>query len=132
MYPKLTYMPDFKLKQLQHEIDTWKRLLAFMLDENIYLKNRLSEVLKDNFNKNLLDEVENLQNRLVKEDQLIGLLRNEVAELDKLVVREVFGDGKIKNEVDKKLKKIRDNIKNAESQFGQLKSEFNSYLIENL
>jgi hypothetical protein len=63
---------------------------------------------------------------------MISLLRNEVAEMDKLLVREIFENGKIANEVDKTLKKLRNNIMNAEEQFGKLKLEFNSYLSENI
>ena len=125
-------MPELKLKQLQYESDTWKRLLVFMMDENINLKYRLSQVLKDKFDKNLLEEVENFQSGFIKEDELIGLLRNEVAELDKLLILELFEDGIIIEKVNKKIKKLRNNIRNAERQFGKLKSEFNSYLSENI
>ena len=125
-------MPELKLKQLQYESDTWKRLLCFIQDENVHLKNRLSEVLHDNFNKNLLEEVESFQNTFLREDELMGLLRNDVAELDKLLVREIFEDGKIIKEIDTRLKKLRNNIITAERQFGNLKLEFNSYLTENM
>jgi regulator of replication initiation timing len=125
-------MPELKLKQLQYESDSWKRLLGFIVDENIHLKNRLSEVLKDKFDNNLLEEVEGFQSSFIKEDELIGLLRNDVAELDKLLVREIFEDGKIANEIDKKLNRLRNNITIAEKQFGKLKVEFNSYLSENV
>lgn len=125
-------MPELKLKQLQYESDTWKRLLGFMMDENIHLKNRLSEVLKDKFNKNLLVEIEGFQNNFIKEDELIGLLRNDVAGLDKLLEREIFEDGKIVNEIDRRLKNLRNNIVYAEKQFGKLKLEFNNYLSENI
>lgn len=125
-------MPELKLRQLQYESDTWKRLLGFIMDENIHLKYRLSEVLKDKFNKNLLEEVEIFQSRFIKEDALIGLLRNEVVELDKLLVREIFEDSRIIKEIDRKLKKLRNNIIIAEKQFGKLKSEFNNYLSENI
>jgi regulator of replication initiation timing len=125
-------MPELKLKQLQYESDSWKRLLGFIMDENIHLKNRLSEVLKDKFDNNLLEEVEGFQSSFIKEDELIGLLRNDVAELDKLLVREIFEDGKIANEIDKKLNRLRNNITIAEKQFGKLKVEFNSYLSENV
>ena len=54
---KLDKIPELKLIQLQYEINTWKRLLSFMSEENIQLKNRLSEVLKNKFDKNLLEEV---------------------------------------------------------------------------
>ena len=129
---KLDYMPDLRLKQLQYESGSWKRLLVFMMDENIHLKYRLSEFLKDKFDKNLLEEVESFQSNFLKEDDLIGFLRNDVAELDKLLVREIFEDGKIINEIDRRLKNLRNNIMNAERQFGKLKSEFNSYLSENM
>ena len=46
-------MTELKLMQLRHEIDTWKRMLGFMQEENVHLKNRLSDVLKDRFNKNI-------------------------------------------------------------------------------
>jgi regulator of replication initiation timing len=125
-------MPELKLKQLQYESDTWKRLLSFMIEENVRLKNRLSEILKEQFNHNLLEEVEGFQNRFLKEDELIGLLRNEIVEFDKLLVREAFEDGKIIRVVGKKMEKLRSNIETAEKQFGKLKSEFNSYLTEKI
>lgn len=125
-------MPEMKLKQLLYESDTWKRLLGFMMDENIHLKNRISDILRNGFDKNLLEEMENFQSRFIKEDQLIGLLRHEMAELEKLLVREVFEDGKILKEIDRKLRIFRNNIIAAEVQFGKLKMEFNSYLSANI
>ncbi|MEJ0105930.1 MAG: hypothetical protein WDO19_26745 [Bacteroidota bacterium] len=52
-------MPGLKLKQLQSERDTWRRLLVFMKDENVHLKNRLAEVLKNSIENNLLEDIEN-------------------------------------------------------------------------
>lgn len=125
-------MPDLKLKQLQYESDTWKRLLTFMMDENVHLKNRLSEVLKDGADNILLVEMENFQNNFVRKDEIIALLRKDVAELDKLLLREVFEDGKIIKQVNKKIKMLRNNIIEVEKKFGQLKSDFHSYLSENI
>lgn len=123
-------MPELKLRQLKYERDTWHRLLAFMIDENIHLKNRLSEILKHVFDKDLLEEMENFQSRFIKEDELIGLLRNDLAELDKLLMREILEDGNIKNDINRKLKNLRSNIVITEAQFSQLKIEFNDYLSE--
>lgn len=123
-------MSERKLKQLQHENDTWKRLLAFLMDENIHLKYRLSEVLKENAGKNLLYELENFQSQFINKDELISLLRDDVAELDKLLMREIFEDGILMKKVSNDLKKLRNNIEAAERQFGKLKSEFNSFLLE--
>jgi Txe/YoeB family toxin of Txe-Axe toxin-antitoxin module len=125
-------MPEFKLKQLQYESDTWKRLLAFMMDENVHLKNRLSEVLKDGADDSMLNEMENFQNIFVSEDEQIRLLRKDISELEKLLVREVFEDGKIIKQVNKKLKMLRNNIVEAENKFSRLKSDFHSYLSENI
>lgn len=129
---KTGYMPEQKLKQLQHESEAWKRLLGFMTDESIHLKYRLSEVLKDKFDKNLLDELEDFQSKFITKDELIRLLRNDLAELDKLLVREIFDDGNIMKKIGTQLHKLRNNIEVAERQFSKLKSEFNSYLLENL
>lgn len=121
-----------KLKQFKHECDTWKRQLCFMRDENVHLKTRLSEILKDGFADNLLEEIEFFQNRFTSEDEAIGFLRNEVAELDKLLVREMFDDGNTKKKVDSKLKGLRSSIAVSERNFIKLKSEFNSYILENI
>ena len=125
-------MPELKLKQLKYESDTWKRLLDFMMDENIQLKNRLSEVLKDQFDKNLLDDVERFQSHFIKEDQLIGLMRNDIAELDALLIENLLDEEMSMQNVDLKLKRLRNNIKNAEMQFSNLKLDFYNYLSENL
>jgi hypothetical protein len=129
---KLDNMPDLELRQLQYESDTWKRLLGFIEEENIHLKNRLSEILRSGFNDNLLDELENFHGRFVREDELIRLLRNNVAELDDLLERELFEDGKIIKEIRRKLKNLSDNIQNIQERFTKLKLEFNSFMSENI
>ena len=125
-------MSQIKLKQLQHESDTWKRSLAFMMDENVQLKNRLADILRSEFDNNLLEDIENFQTNFIREDEMISLLKTDIAKLDKLLVREVFEDGQIVDNINRMLKEIRRNISIAETQFGKLKLEFNSYLLENL
>ncbi len=132
MSPKLIDIPDLKLIQLQYESDSWKRVLAFMRDENIHLKYRLSDVLKNSFDKQLLSPLENFQSNFVKEDDLLAVLRSDLAELDKLLIWQMMNDDQLMANVDKKMKAIRCNIYNAEKQFNQLKSDFISYLTENM
>jgi hypothetical protein len=128
----LNNLPELKLKQLQHESETWKRLLDFMMNENIHLKNRLSEILKDKFDEKLLAQVEDFQNTFLKEDQLIELLRNEVAELDDLFLNKITDKGAMENEIDTRLIKLRDNMITTEREFGKIKLQFNSYLSQNI
>lgn len=125
-------MPEQKLKQLQYESDTWKRLLAFLKDENVYLKNRLSEILKNGFETNLLDEIELFQTRFIKEDEMISSLQTDISELDKLLVREIFEDGRIMKKVKKRIKQLKAEMKTAETQFRKMKQEFINYLSENI
>lgn len=123
--------PDFKLRQLQYEIDTWKRLLGFMMEENIHLKIRLSEVLKNKFDNNLLEEVEDFYNKIINEDDLFVLLRNEINELDKLLENIIFKEDDILIKANRKFKQFRNDINATEKQFGKLKMNFNNYLLEN-
>lgn len=123
---------DARLKQLKYECDTWKRQLCFMREENVHLKTRLSEILKDGIADNLLEEIEFFQSRLTREDDVIGLLRNELAELDKLLVRETFENGTTKRIVDNKMKGLRHSITVSGRDFTKLKSEFNNYILENI
>ena len=123
---------NLKIKQLKHEAGTWKRVLGFMQEENIHLKNRLSDVLKERFNKKMLEDVEIFQNNFIKEDVIINLLKNELAEIEKNLLTDTFIDGKIDKGMDIKIKKLRINIDTAEKNFTLLNNDFNNYLSENL
>jgi len=123
-------MTGIKLRLLRLESDTWKRILEFMTEENIHLKHRLSEILKDDVERDLLMTAEIFQNSFVREDELIRLLRKDVFAFDQLLAREIYEDGAIVNKVMKSFKAIRKNISESESQFNQLKYQFSNYLLE--
>lgn len=120
-------MEQEKINQLQIEVNTWKRLLNFFKDENVYLKNRLSDILKNGFHRKFLEEFENFQTKFIKQDEVISLLRNDTAELDNLL-----NAGAGDNSIDKKLAHLRNNMANYERQFFQLQLNFNTYLSENM
>lgn len=124
------YLLGLKLKQFQYETGTWKRLIRFIMDENIQMKNRLSEILKNTINASFLEEVESFQSCFIKEDELIGLLRSDITDLDKLLATNIFEDEETGKEVTRKLNRLRNNIVNVETQFNKLKMEFNCYLSE--
>lgn len=123
-------MPELKLMQLQYEIDTWKRMLGFMSDENNHQKNRLSEFLRNHFESYQLDELENFQGLFLQEDEQIALLKNDVNTLEKILVREIFEDGHIIRMFVSGLKKIRTKMNKAEKQQAKLKHDFSNYLSE--
>ena len=123
--------PELKLKQLQYECATWKRSLSFMMEENIRLKNRIAEILKDNFDTGLLENIETFQNNFINEDTRMSLLRDDVADLEKLLLHEPM-ETKTSEAIEGKLKKVRNNIMEAEKQFSGLKLSFNNYLSKNM
>lgn len=126
-------MPDLKLQQLHFETEALKRLLTFMMDENVYLKNRIAEILKNTFESTTLGKIEIFQNRFIMEDELVGLLRNDVAELDKLLrVQELIPDKAVIEDLSKKIRKLSYNMENTEGQFMRLKAEFNSFLLDSI
>ena len=123
---------NLNITQLQVEVNTWKRLLNFFSDENVCLKNRLSEILKNGFDRKLLDEFENFQTKFVKQDEMITFLRNDIAELDKLLLNDKLGIGKNEITIKGKLEHLRKNIANSEGKFFQLQANFNTYILENM
>ncbi|MDE3214472.1 MAG: hypothetical protein KGM98_14670 [Bacteroidota bacterium] len=124
-------MPELKMKQMQFETDSWKRRLVFMMDDNIKFKNEISDLLRDNFKQDLLAEVEEFHTRFLDADEWIGLLRNDISELDALLVREIFEDGKILREIEKKFKRFRQNLLVVQKKLDILKQDFQSFLTKN-
>jgi regulator of replication initiation timing len=127
-----SHMPVKKLRQLNRDVDSWKRTIAFMMEENIHLKNRLTEVLRDGFNRDLLEEMEDYQNCFIQQDESIGQLKNILSETDDLLTREIFEDGSIIHEIEYKIKKLRSEMNKAEDDFSRLKQRFSNYLAENI
>ena len=123
---------ESKMKQFQCETDIWKRSLDFMRDENIHLKNRLTEILKNGFDKKLLENLEYFQTRFIKEDERIGLIRDDIAAIDKIILDNFLADDQVVNETNKKLATLRNNVLHAEKQFNELKLEFSNYMLKML
>jgi hypothetical protein len=123
-------LTDLKLKQYKYECDSWKRLMIFLMEENVQQKNRIGEILKENYNANLLQHLDTFQSDFIKQDEIIGIVRNDIAELETLLLREIFEDGKILDEINQKVKKLRISIEKIEKDFGLLKQQFNSFLSE--
>ncbi len=123
---------NLKIKQFKYETSTWKRVLGYMQEENIHLKNRLSDVLKERFDKKMLDDVEIFQNNFIKGDDLIGLLKNELADIENSLLTDIFVDKEINKNIEMRIKKMRINIDMAEKNFTRINNDFNNYLSENL
>src|SRR5690348_2230561 len=62
------------------ENESWRNKLKALEDGTIRFKTRLAEILAGNFTKEQLEQLEYFQNRFLKMDEQIGLLRHEVRE----------------------------------------------------
>ena len=123
-------MPELKIKNLRSESSAWTRSLRYMADENILMKNRLSEVLQEDFNIELLPQVENFHSLFLTAEEFIGLLRHNISELDQLLAnnQNAIFQG---NEVAKMRSRLQSQMITAEERFSKLKREFYEFLAAN-
>ena len=124
--------PSKTREQVKIETSTWKRLLDFFMEENVHAKNRLVNILRDGFDRNLLDELEDFQSQFVQQDEVINLLRRDITELDKLLLNENRHDGTSPDLIERKLENLRHNLSNSERRFCDLQLGFNRYLSQNI
>ncbi|MDQ3016647.1 MAG: hypothetical protein M3R25_08015 [Bacteroidota bacterium] len=119
-----------KMRQLQTESNAWKRSLEYMTDENIQMKTRLSEILIDNFDITLLTRIEYYQDQVLNEEEILHLLRHNIAEMDRMLTL----DSLSRNNKDISMLRasLQQQITAAELRFNKLKSAFYDFLSENL
>ena len=91
-----------KTEQFLHENITWKRLLDFFMQENSYLKTRLSKVV-DRENDNLLIvKAEYFQNEFILKDEYIQDIENDIEKQKiKSSIKNSFGLFLVINEKEK-------------------------------
>lgn len=129
MKNKITYRdnPEKDVRQIQHVLETWKQLLNSRMEENVLLKNKISEIVKNNYDQNSLEEIEEFQTQFIIEDELIHSLRMDVIELDNLLYNQVFEDEKTGRLFDTKLENLRRDIDNSVTRFHILQSAFDDF-----
>lgn len=115
-----------KQQQFQHENSTWERLLDLFRQENAFLKNRLSEALDSKDDKNFVSTAEHFQNMFLLKDDYINELRKDIKEQQELIKRTFdFGGEEVDSKLTKKQDRLRNEMKNFEKNFSDLKDEFN-------
>lgn len=119
--------PAMEIAQFQFEIQWWKQLLNSRMEDNILLKNSLSDILKNNFDHNLLDEIEEFQSKFIREDEVIHSLRNDVNEMDSLMHEEMCEEPEITKAIDNKINNLRKSIASSATHFLLLKSAFDGF-----
>jgi len=124
---KIARNPGMDVRQFQTQIETWKRLLNSRMEENVLLKIQISDILRDNYDQNSLEEIEEFQTRFIREDELINTLRRGVNDLDNLLYGKLFESVKMEKSFDTKMQNLRKDIANSTVRFRILKSTFNDF-----
>ena len=118
-----------KTSKLKSDIKDWKQLLNNMSDENILMKIRLSKMLQDNFDMNLLPQVEELYSLLLSEEEFITLLRHNIGELDSLLTAnnpKEINSGRFDNLSNM----LQSQMTTAKIRITKLKSDINDFLTQ--
>ena len=118
-----------QMRQYKEEIDSWKRVLAFLQSENNYLKFRLAHLVSLEASQRFLDRAETLQNELIQKDELIALNRSGLSDFDKWVNQNAEmenGNG----EILKRRENIRQQITQLEQKCSRHTADFNDHLTE--
>ena len=120
-----------KVGQLIKESEGWQRSLAFLSQENFYLKLALSDILGvKEFSPELLEASESYNSRFLQFDESIRLLVQEISKFRTLLSGEISQDDQLINNLIATQNYLRGQIKFMELEFNRLKFSFNNYLSE--
>lgn len=116
-----------QVKHFQDLFLRWKQWLNSRMEENVLLKNKIAEILKNNFNQNSLEEIEEFQNEFIKEDELIHLLRSEVNELENHLHLSILGNTELDQVFTTELESLQKDISCSITRFCILKASFDRF-----
>lgn len=118
-----------KTELFLHENITWKRLLDFFIQENSFLKTRLSEMVDRETDKIFIARAEQFQNDFILKDEYILDIGNDIKAHEKNL-QLIFSQKRAPDNKDcKKQDKLRNEISYLEREFSHLKTQFNQYLL---
>jgi len=114
-------------EEIKYENEVGKKLLQGLQQDNVLLKNKLSEILKLNIRDGILEKAENFQTSFLLADERISFLRKDNMELCRQCLKAI-GDRNAIEELSQKQKQLKKQIKQEEKEFNKLKLAFNSYI----
>lgn len=123
-------MINSKKWHLKKERETWIRTLDYIQQENVFLKNYLADIIKDDIKPDMLEQAEYFQNQFINKDAVIALLRYDIANQNKL--SEIGADNGEFAKIQSRQIKLRADMEKMEREFSKLKFQFNTYIAEAL
>lgn len=121
---------SIKIEQFLHENTTWKRLLDFFIQENSFLKTRLSEVVDKQNDALFIIEAEHFQNEFILKDEFLQDMWRDIKEQQSKLQYLQHNKQEADSRITKRQQKLRNEIAFLEKDFPTLKNKFNKYLLQ--
>ena len=127
-------LPDQKvnlvIRQFRRENESWRRTLEFLIEEDIILKAGISEVLKNmnQTDEGILKKLEHFHNHLIKQNDIVRLLRTGVANMGKKINLDYYFETDFSSSITRIQRILRKQIETVELEFLKLKFDFNDYI----
>jgi|SRR5690606_34842631 len=103
-----------------YEINAWLRTLDYLQQENIYMKTRLAETMKDQVNSATLEKAEYYQSAFINKDTVIAFLRQDILQFQENNIPEA--------EARERKNVLQADMQKMEKEFAKLKFEFNDFI----
>jgi hypothetical protein len=117
------------LNQFQFEIYMWIRLIEFLIQENTYLKNRLSEVIDQIKDRENLALAEHFQNQfIVKDDVYDHIIHDLKKQSYKWKEVKSITSKEVQDDLSKIQKNLKDQLEFIERDHAVLTKDYNTYL----
>lgn len=127
-----TMYPESILRQFIYESEEWGRLLAFLKQENVMYKLRLSEMVNSLDDEEVVAEAEKFNDDFLSQDGIVDFLITELRSQNKLLKKESYLDGKVLTEMMRNQKRLRADIEKAEEIFSGTKKNFSGFVSSRL
>jgi len=118
-------MKNVVLNQLIYEVETWKRLIVFIKNENLLRVNRLNEIITSGVDNSILYKIENFQEEFLNLESLYMVLNDEIVDQHnrlKLVQKD-----DLENELFRLInlqKQTRNNMEKLINKINKIKADF--------
>lgn len=122
-------MMNSKKWHFKKEWETWVRTLDYIQQENVFLKNCIADIIKNDIRQDMLEQVEYFQNQFVNKDAIIALLRYDIANQNRFSEHGFERNGEF-TKLQARQSKLRSDMEKMENEFSKLKFQFNTYLAE--
>ena len=116
-------------KQYLFENASWIRFMDFLIQENTFLKNRLSEVMDQILDKSSLDLAEHFHNQFIIKDDIFEHILNELKiESEKWKMHKKSDNEKVLIELKNAHAFLKIQMDTIEKDHAILKKDYNTYL----